>query len=284
MSRCARGLRHLLLAMQFFTRVPLPPRLAAWVGFSPVMMQAALGHLPAVGWLVGGVAALGLTLAGAVLGTASAGVQLAAGGLATLATVVLTGAFHEDGLADVADALGGHAGRETALRIMKDSRLGSYGTLALILVLLLKVSLLAALLAHGLSLAMTGLLVGHVCSRWLPLWLVASLPYVGGQGEPTQADGQGSGSKSRTVTAQAGWGTVWQGGLWALPALVLLWCGFGDTALLGAGLVLAALGVWLRRVFARRLGGVTGDCLGASQQLAELGLYGVLVATLPAPV
>ena len=282
MTPVAAGLRHLLLAIQYFTRVPLPARLAAWTGFDPAMMRAAMAHLPGVGWLVGGVSALVLAAAAALLG-GSAGSLLAAAVLATMASVLLTGAFHEDGLADVGDALGGHADAATALRIMKDSRLGSYGTLALLLVLLLKIGLLAALLAHGVGTAVTALLVAHVLSRWLPLWLAAWLPYVGGNGAAVNVEGQGSGSKSRALAEPAGRRTVRIGGLWVLPALVLSWTGFGVQVLPWALLGVAGLGLWLGRVFRRRLGGITGDCLGASQQLAEVGLYLVMVACLPKP-
>ena len=97
----------------------------------------------------------------------------------TLATVVITGGFHEDGLADITDGLGGSYDRERALDIMKDSRIGAFGAMALVLVLLAKVSLLALLGAHSLSAALCALLGGHVLSRWWPLCLVRTLPHVG---------------------------------------------------------------------------------------------------------
>src|SRR5690606_19624758 len=111
-----QALRHFLLALQFFTRVPVTGRLAAWVGYSPAMLRASAAHFPGVGWLVGGVAAGVFLLAQAGLP------PLAAALLSTAATVWMTGAFHEDGLADTADGLGGSAERERALQIMKDSR------------------------------------------------------------------------------------------------------------------------------------------------------------------
>jgi len=114
------GVRHFLLALQFFTRVPVTGALATWVGFSPQMLRASAAHLPGIGWLVGGVAAA--VFVGVGMGLAGTAGALVAAVLSTVATVMLTGAFHEDGLADVADGLGGSANRDRALEIMKDSR------------------------------------------------------------------------------------------------------------------------------------------------------------------
>ena len=134
-SRPAGFVRHLLLAVQYFTRVPLPGRLAAWVGYSPAMMKAATAHFPGVGWLVAGVSAAVLALGWWLLRGQLALVALVAVVLSMIASAWITGAIHEDGLADVCDGLGGSADRETALRIMKDSRLGSYAAMALVLAL-----------------------------------------------------------------------------------------------------------------------------------------------------
>ena len=100
------SLRHYLLAVQFFTRIPVTGRLADWVGFSPAMLRASAAHFPGVGWLVGGLVA-GLS-AGlfAVLPTGPM-TPLVVAVLGTVASVLITGAFHEDGLADVADGDGG---------------------------------------------------------------------------------------------------------------------------------------------------------------------------------
>jgi adenosylcobinamide-GDP ribazoletransferase len=97
----------------------------------------------------------------------------------TIATVLMTGGFHEDGLADVADGLGGSYDRERALDIMKDSRIGAFGAMALVLALLAKLCLLALLGAHSLQAALAALVGGHVLSRLWPLLIVRSLPHVG---------------------------------------------------------------------------------------------------------
>ena len=137
MSAIRHFFRHFLLALQFFTRVPVTGRLASWVGYSPQMLRASAGHFPGIGWLVGCVAAgvfAGACWALTLAGHSSQASAWVAAVLSTLATVLMTGGFHEDGLADVADGLGGSLQRERALVIMKDSRVGAFGVLALVLV------------------------------------------------------------------------------------------------------------------------------------------------------
>ena len=236
-----QALRHFLLALQFFTRIPITGRLADWVGYSPAMLRASAGHFPGVGWVVGAVAAAGL---------------------ATAATVWLTGAFHEDGLADTADGLGGSASKERALAIMKDSRIGSYGAVTLVLVVGLKIALTALLAERGAALAAIAVLYAHVLSRAAPLDVMWGLPYIG------DADG----SKSKPVAESITRESIWTGLAWALPALGLMWWA------LGLWQIAVAIVPWMialgqmRRLLLRRLEGFTGDTLGATQQLCELAL------------
>lgn len=258
------GIRHFLLALQFFTRVPVTGRLADWVGFSPEMLRASAAHFPGVGWLVGAVGAAVFVAAFYGLGGATAGQgALAAAVLCTAATVLLTGAFHEDGLADVADGLGGSADRARALEIMKDSRIGAFGTIALVLALGLKVALLGVL-AQGGAVAVASALVGaHVLSRLAPLFLIRALPYVGDSGA----------SKSKPLADAISLPALGVGVLWSFPALALI--GYAHPAIntIAALLGVAALAWGLARWLRRRLGGFTGDALGATQQLCELAVY-----------
>ena len=272
----ARFLRHYLLSLQFFTRVPVTGRLADWVGFSPAMLRASAAHLPGVGVLVGGVVALGTWLLLALL-PASPFAPLVAAVLGTVASVLMTGAFHEDGLADVADGLGGTLSRERALEIMKDSRVGAFGAIAVVLALLAKVSLLALLGSlHGAVLCVA-LFTGHVASRFWPLLTIRLLPHVGDV----------AGSKSKPLADQISIGSLWVAGLWSFGALALVVIAqsamffivprLGWPALslwLGAGVLASGL-AWLGmlRWFVRRLQGFTGDCLGATQQVCELAFY-----------
>ena len=137
-------IRHFLIAIQFFTRIPVTGRLAQWVGYSPEMLRASTAHFPGVGWLVGSLSAAVLAGLLTVLPDVPAAPWVAAVAC-TVFSVLLTGAFHEDGLADVADGLGGSYDRERALDIMKDSRIGSFGAIALVLGLFSKLALLALL-------------------------------------------------------------------------------------------------------------------------------------------
>ena len=263
------ALRHFLLALQFFTRIPVTGRLADWVGFSPAMLRASAVHFPGVGWVVGAVAAAVLVAGLRLLPDGPLGALVAAL-LATGATVWLTGGFHEDGLADTADGLGGGLTRERALAIMKDSRIGSYGTLAVVLALGLKVALTALIAAEASATTVAAaVLAVHVLSRAAPLAVMRSLPYVG------EADG----SKAKPLADAIPLGGVLIGMLWSLPAVVLLWACVGPRAVAAAALLwLLALGA-VYRLLKRRLQGFTGDTLGATQQLCELALLlGVALA------
>ena len=264
-------IRHYLLALQFFTRVPVTGRLAAWVGFSPAMLRASAAHFPGVGWLVGGLTAAVLFGLLQVLPAVAAGPWVAAMA-STIFGVLLTGAFHEDGLADLADGLGGSMDRERALDIMKDSRIGTYGAIALVLALLSKVALLALLAQVDPFLAAAALFAGHVTSRLLPLFVIRTLPHVGDT--PT--------SKSKPLAERIGnagvaIGVVW----WAVAMALVAWAlpaAPWPQAILGALVGLA----WMWRLLRRRLQGFTGDGLGATQQVGEVGFLLALAMALPA--
>ena len=259
-----RALRHYLLAVQFFTRLPVTGRLAAWVGFSPALLNACSAHFPGVGALVGAWAALVFAaLWWALAGTGLA--ALVAAAASTAATLVLTGGFHEDGLADVADGLGGSLQRARALEIMKDSRIGAFGAMALVLALLAKVVLLAQLAGHGLAVVLWALGAAHVLSRGWPLWAMRRLPYVG------DAEHAKSKPLAEHVSARA----LAAGALWCALALAAAWAGgaLSAAALLAACAASGVGAAWMAWRLARRLQGFTGDGLGALQQLAELGFY-----------
>jgi len=254
------GIRHFLVALQFFTRIPVTGALARWIDYQPEMLRASAGHFPGVGWVVGAVGAAVLW-AGLLLLPGEAG-ALAAALLALAATAWLTGAFHEDGLTDMVDGLGGSPERERALEIMKDSRIGSFGALALMLTVGLKVALLAALAGQDETAALAGLLAAHVLSRFAPLVLMRGLPYVGGEG-----------GKAKPVADAVSAGSMVVALLWSLPALALLFVTQPLENVVGAVLLAVAVTAWMLRLLGRRLAGFTGDALGATQQLCEVALY-----------
>ncbi len=244
-------LRLLLTAVQYFTRVPVP----AWVGHSTTQLNGCVRYFPLVGIGVGALSAGVLLLADLALPHAAAVL------LAMAATAGLTGGFHEDGLADTFDGLGATADRERALEIMKDSRLGTFGALALFFVLSLKFAALA-----GLSppLAAPALIAGHALSRWCSILVIWRLDYI----RPEES------SRSKPLVHALRSGELAVATAFALVPLVLL---HRIPAL--AGLAAAALTVIvLARWFSRRLQGYTGDMLGAVQQLTEVAFYLSLLA------
>jgi adenosylcobinamide-GDP ribazoletransferase len=257
------GVRHFLLALQFFTRIPVTGRLAQWVGYSPAMLRASAAHFPAVGWVVGAIGALALAAALALW------TPLIAAVLCTVVTVLVTGAFHEDGLADVADGLGGASTRERALEIMKDSRIGAFGAIAVVLALGLKFALLAALAGQGAFVACAALLAAHVLSRLAPLAVMRASPYVGGEG-----------GKSKPMADAVSGTAVFVAVLWSLPAAALLVIAVGVVNGVAALVAAALVALFMVRLLRRRLGGFTGDGLGATQQLSELAIYLALAARL----
>ncbi|MBU6466139.1 MAG: adenosylcobinamide-GDP ribazoletransferase [Burkholderiales bacterium] len=261
-ERAQQALRHYLLALQFFTRIPVTGRLAAWVGFSPEMLRASSAHFPGVGWVVGACACTVYALLYLGLGAAPATPWVAAA-LSTAATVLLTGGFHEDGLADVADGLGGSQERERALDIMKDSRIGAFGAMALILALLAKTGLLALLGQRGLSPALAALAGAHVVSRFFPLLLVRGLPYIGDSARSKAKPLADSITLVQLTVAMA----------WCVAPLIVIALGEGVLFVLLALLLSGACTALLTRWFLLRLQGFTGDCLGAVQQVAEIAFY-----------
>ena len=269
-------IRHYLLSVQFFTRIPVTGRLAGWVGFSPAMLRDSAGHFPGVGVLVGLLVAVftaGLLMALPATGSA----PLVAAALGTVLGVLITGAFHEDGLADVADGLGGSADRDRALTIMKDSRVGAFGAIAVVLALLCKVALLALLGDVSGPLMVLALFLAHVTSRTWPLLTIRLMAHVG----------DAAGSKSKPLADQISGAALRTGFIWCLLALAFTVYLQADTDLIAINLtdygllqalihaLLVSLIAWgvMARWFWQRLRGFTGDCLGATQQVCELAFY-----------
>lgn len=246
-------LNRFWVALGFLTRIPVPCDL----DFSQSQLNRSARYFPLVGLIVGAGVAGCTWLFEPVFGST---IAVLAGMAVSLR---LTGAFHEDGLADSLDGLGGGWTQEQVLGIMKDSRLGTYGSCGLLLALALKASCLIHLFEHEGKSGITALLVAHSFSRLAPLVLMRALPYVGGQG-----------SKSKPLArSPSGVDLAIASGLGLFP---LGWL------LSGKGLcLLVAMGgcvlTWWYRVLKRRLGGYTGDTLGAAQQWVELGVYGALV-------
>ncbi len=248
-----RELRLFLCAVQFLTRLPVP----SLKGFAPEWITASARYFPLVGQIVGGLSALVLVLADEAWGGAVPAV------LAVTVGILVTGAFHEDGLGDTADGLGGGRDKAHRLAIMKDSRIGAYGALALLLAVALKIAALAQI-----STALF-LIAGHGAARAAAVIAMAVLPYAG----------DAEAAKYKPVPQGVGIGPVlialafaaWPFAAWPMPQMI---------PALACGAVLALVMALCAR---RLIGGVTGDVLGAIEQMFEIGFFLGAVSQWPCP-
>jgi adenosylcobinamide-GDP ribazoletransferase len=238
-------------AVMFFTRVPVPSS----VKHDPADLQRAAAWFPLVGWLVGAVAA------GVWWAAAQVWPPGVASGLSLAATLVLTGAFHEDGFADVCDGFGGGYTKGRVLEIMRDSRVGAFGAIGVVMMLGLKWQTVANL---PVTLGAGVLLAGHALSRAAAVSLMAVLPYVredAGKAKPLATELRGGRWVAALVCGLAPLGFLPSRCAWAVVAVALAWW-------------------WLSRWFRGRIGGYTGDCLGAAQQVLEVVFYLAVTALL----
>ena len=247
MNRLSEQLNLWWIAVAFFTRIPVP----ASVEFSQASLNRASRYFPAVGWLIGALCATALWLLMLVFP------QDVAVLISIAISLLLTGCFHEDGLADTCDGLGGGWTREQKLSIMKDSRIGTYGAAALWVSLTLKFVVLSQLINPVLA-----LLVAHPLSRIIPTVFIAAMSYVSdvdtSKAKPLAESGSGADTAIAIITG--------------LIALMFINNPF---IILFVLLVLAGVAyVFLKR----QIGGFTGDALGAVQQVSELAIYLSLLA------
>lgn len=240
----ARELGLVLAAAMFLTRLPL----GRWTRYSDEQLNHSSRYFSLVGAGVGIVGA-------AVLGTAAIVLPLpVAVILSVVATVLATGAFHEDGLADTCDALGGGTTREDVFRILEDSRIGAFGALGLILALSLKVTSLAHLPLSALPIA---LICAHAFSRAACVLVMSLGRYAKREGGKTRPVAAGVRKMDAAIAVLIGLVPF------ALAPAAFLWA---------VPIMLAACAA-LYGYFRFRIGGYTGDCLGATQQIAEIAGY-----------
>lgn len=248
-------LRLFFIALQFFTRIPIPH----WVGFEAQWLQASVRFFPLVGLVVGAVAALVYWLLAHIVPQAAAVL------LSTIATIYLTGAFHEDGFADMCDGFGGGMTSERVLEIMQDSRVGAYGAIGIALMLGLKCTLLSLLPP---LLVVPILLLVHPASRLAATGLIWTLTYVRGAGKAKPLAQQISNVEFFIALLPV-----------AALGLCLWYAGYLQaSSILLAVLVAIGVTIWMGRGMRKRIGGFTGDCLGATQQVVEVAMYLALLA------
>ena len=248
-----RPFAALLAAWVFLTRIPVPATRLDERDFA-----AAPGFYPLVGMVIGLIGAGGFAIGWAIGGAFIAAI------FGTASTVLATGAFHEDGLADLFDGLGAPTA-ERMMEIMRDSRLGTFGAAALVTVLLLKI---AALSQMPFTWALFALPVAHGVSRLSAVLVIATSSYARAEGiaKPV-AKGIATGPLILAVST----------GLAALGIAGFVF-GVGATGFALAGLAIGHGAT--RLLFERKLGGYTGDCLGAVQQVGEVGFYLGIIAWL----
>lgn len=242
-----------LLALQFLTRLPVPGTARLTAG------QAADGLVRAVGWfpLIG--ALVGAVTAATALTTVNVWPAMVAVVIALAVEALVTGAFHEDAVADFCDAFGGGQSSEDVRRIMKDSRIGTYGGLGLILAVGLRAALTIALVQHMAALAAFAAIVA--AATFGRLLVVALMLLV--------SPAQGGGGLAKDVASGVGFSTLLLAAATAMPGLLLfaLWQPLALlAALIAAGLFL----LWFRQLLLRRIGGTTGDCLGFAAYAGQL--------------
>ncbi len=241
-----KELNIFLAAVMFFMRIPVKVN----IGYSAEEANRAIRYLPLIGCIVGGISAFVLWLSLFVFPVSVSIVLSMATG------IVITGAFHEDGFADVCDGFGGGWDKEKILGIMKDSRVGAFGVIGIVVVLLLKYS---SLLSVKNELMIFAIIAGHSISRFAAVSVMLSNAYVRGN-EDSKAK-----PMAKTITVY--------------ELLIAFVIGILPLALFNNYMFfLLIIPVFLAkflmmRFFNRWIGGYTGDCLGAIQQVCEIVFY-----------
>jgi adenosylcobinamide-GDP ribazoletransferase len=242
----------LRVAVAFLTRLPMPHP----GGSTPLNFARAHRAFPLVGAAIGG--AVGLVY----LGLLAIGLpSLAAAALALGASAILTGALHEDGLADVADGFGGGRDRAAKLEIMLDSRLGTYGALILLVSFVAKLSALATL---PIAAVLPSLIACHALARGVFPVMVMTMPY----------------ARDKGLAATAGRPSVSTAAFAIASALIIAFLALPWTEALGAALVAGAAALCIAVLSQRQIGGQTGDVLGGAEQTAETAILLLLAARL----
>ncbi|WP_442587913.1 adenosylcobinamide-GDP ribazoletransferase [Pedobacter sp. AW31-3R] len=257
-----RQITLLLTAMSFYTRLPVPAYIHQQ---HSAQLPDAIRYLPVIGWMVGIVSAL-VYVSGSYLFNMNVGLLLS-----FAAGVLMTGAFHEDGFADVCDGFGGGWSKPRILEIMKDSRLGTYGVTGLIIIFGLKFSILQLMLGGTFVAVKPWNIVllfalAHSLSRFAAITVVFNHTYA--RIEESKASGAVEKGDFKNL--------LFAGAVTVLPLFLLSWESnnyFLFMAVIPALLVAVAAGNY----FKKWIGGYTGDCLGAVQQLAEVVIYMSLI-------
>lgn len=244
-----RELQIFFTAVMYYTRIPMP----GWVTHDPTFLSLATRYVPVIGWIVGGAYSAVIVVA-MVLFPEWISVLL---GVVT--SVLLTGAFHEDGFADVCDGFGGGWTKEKILTIMKDSRVGTYGVVGVVLILTIKVATTVELVGMTNSQLATMLIASHSVSRLMSASIICFSTYA-------REDLDAKAKPVATGFSIGGWlvAIVFA----AIPLMLFMLQTHWFYVLVLVPMILVTL--YLSRYFTKWIGGYTGDCLGATQQVNEV--------------
>ncbi len=245
-----KEIRIFFTALMFYTRIPCPK----WVDHDPIYMKESARYFSLIGWIVGAISAGTFWLTSQFLPTNIAII------LSMIVSIRATGAFHEDGLADVADGFGGGWTKDKILEIMKDSRLGTFGVTALICILGLKFTSLAEMPKNTIPLA---ILMGNVLSRTI----ASRMLYRGDYVQNNNLAKAGSAADKLSITSLVV--NILFGGLTFLL--------FMNAYLLLIIPILILLEYLMYRFYKKWIGGYNGDCAGAVQQISEVVIYMMLL-------
>ncbi|MFB9077098.1 adenosylcobinamide-GDP ribazoletransferase [Flavobacterium procerum] len=241
--------------LMFYTRIPCLKNIT----HNPDYLNKATRYFPFIGWIVGSISFFAFYISSLFLSTETAVI------LAIIASVLTTGAFHEDGFADVCDGFGGGWTKEKILMIMKDSAIGAYGAIGLVLLFLLKFKLLgeSVLVFERNDLLQLFLLfvTAHSLSRLAAISIIFTHEY----------SRQDASSKSKPIAKQFTWKEVF--GAFFFGLLPLLFFGYFNILLLWLIVPIFITRYFLARYFQKWIDGYTGDCLGATQQVCEAVFY-----------
>ncbi|TGK21024.1 adenosylcobinamide-GDP ribazoletransferase [Leptospira fluminis] len=260
-----RELILFLSSVRFNTRIAVPD----WVEHSEELLASSVRYFPLVGWIIACITIF------VFLGSRQILPAMIAAVLSICASVFATGAFHEDGFTDVCDGFGGGWNKEKILEIMKDSRIGAFGAIGIVLLLLLKSVCYFFLTDLPFFFFMIAVWSSHASSRFFANAMAVSLPYAR----------EDELSKVKSIVKSMKVSDVFISAIWGLgPCLLLPFVQSSDplrySLMTFIPLGFQSLGfVILRNFYNKRLGGYTGDCLGAVQQVTEiLSLLGAIVA------
>jgi len=250
-----KELHIFLTCLMFYTRIPCPKNIT----HHPDYLNKATRYFPFIGWIVGSISFLAFYFFSLFLSTETAVI------CSIVISVLITGAFHEDGFADVCDGFGGGWTKEKILIIMKDSAIGAYGAIGLVLLFLLKFKLLSeaiSLFTNQNYLFIYLLFISaHSLSRLAAISIIFTHEY----------SREDASSKSKPIAKQHTWKEVFGSFIFGLLPLIVF--SYFDIRLIPVLIPVFLTRFFLARYFQKWIDGYTGDCLGATQQVCEVIFY-----------